>query len=319
MVIDKPELSSSSKVAAGIWNPVVFKRLTKSWLADEIVPVLLDFYTQSEKKLNCKFLDEKKIVKLFTEEQEVNLWKKKAEGEMSVYLDPAIFTLNEPIKSEAGFVLRTGNIDTIKFIDAIRKYLKESGCFLEESFSHVNLTINENTVSYKDYKADSIIFCEGYLMRDNPYFNHIPLKPAKGDVLTIKCEGLSIDFILNKNMFIMPLGNHLFKVGATYDWEDLTDTPSEKGKKELTDKLDKILPYGYEIIKHEAGVRPSTIDRRPVIGKSLIHPSLQIFNGFGTKAVMLVPYFAKQFVSYLNGESSLDKEVDCRRFKRVDN
>ena len=50
-VIDKPELSSCSKVAAGIWNPVVFKRITKSWMIDELMPEMLNFYRQSEKIL----------------------------------------------------------------------------------------------------------------------------------------------------------------------------------------------------------------------------------------------------------------------------
>lgn len=286
-------------------------------MADEIVPVLLDFYWDAEKTLGCKFLDEKKIVKLFTEEQETALWKKKAADEMALYLDPATFTIHEPINSEAGYVLRTGNIDTRKFLGESREYLTKTDSFLEEQFAFGNLTTTESSVSYKEYSADSIIFCEGYLMKNNPYFNYIPLKPAKGDVLTIKCKELNIDFILNKGVFIMPLGNDLFKVGATYDWEDLTDEPSEKGKKELVEKLNKILPYDYEVVKHEAGVRPSTIDRRPVIGKHPVNENIQLFNGFGTKAVMLAPYFAKQFILFLEGENKLNQEVDCRRFKQA--
>ncbi len=47
-VINNSDLSSCSSVAAGIWNPVVFKRLTKSWLADEVVPELNSFYSYAE-------------------------------------------------------------------------------------------------------------------------------------------------------------------------------------------------------------------------------------------------------------------------------
>lgn len=313
-MIDKPNLSLSSKVAAGIWNPVVFKRLTKSWLADEVVPALLTFYNEAEKTLECSFLEEKKLVKLFTEEQEIALWKKKAAGEMASYLDPVTFTIQEPIKSEAGIVLKTGNIDTLKFILAGKAYFIKNNGFIEEQFSFNHLSVNNEKISYKENSAGSIIFCEGHLMRENPYFSHIPLKPAKGDILTIKCEKLNTDFILNKGMFVMPLGDHLYKVGATYDWNDLNDIPGEAGKNELVDKLSRILPYPYEIVKHEAGVRPSTIDRRPVIGKHPVYENIQIFNGFGTKAVMLAPYFAKQFVAYLKDEGDPDTEVNCRRF-----
>jgi glycine oxidase len=47
-IIDAPQLSLSSKVAAGIWNPVVFKRLTKSYLADDLIPYLNTFYSEAE-------------------------------------------------------------------------------------------------------------------------------------------------------------------------------------------------------------------------------------------------------------------------------
>jgi hypothetical protein len=31
----------------------------------------------------------------------------------------------------------------------------------------------------------------------------------------------------------MPIGNNLFKVGATYEWNELNDLPTEKAKEEL--------------------------------------------------------------------------------------
>src|SRR5687767_7966704 len=70
MVIDKPELSACSKIAAGIWNPVVFKRLTKSWMIDEILPEMLRFYRKAGTDLKLKFITERNIIKLFSEQQE---------------------------------------------------------------------------------------------------------------------------------------------------------------------------------------------------------------------------------------------------------
>jgi glycine/D-amino acid oxidase-like deaminating enzyme len=143
------------------------------------------------------------------------------------------------------------------------------------------------------------------------------MKPAKGDVLTIFCKELSIDFILNKSVFVLPLGNHLFKVGATYDWLKLNDIPDTKAKEELIIKLNKIIPYPFQIVSHEAGVRPAVIDRRPVIGNHPEYENLIVFNGFGTKAVMLVPYFAKQLVNNLINNQTVSEEVDLNRFYSI--
>jgi len=319
IVIDKSELSASSRVAAGIWNPVVFKRLTKSWMIDELTPCLNEFYSSAEKILGVKFLEERKIAKLFTEEQEINLWKKKVSEDMREYLSEEILEMHEPTSSKYAIVKQAGNLDTVAFLNAVTVHLKANDSFLEEAFSHNDLRISATGVSYKNIDANEIIFCEGHLVKNNPHFNYIPFKPAKGDVLTISCKELDIDFILNKGMFIMPLGNHLFKCGATYNWQDLTDTPNPAGKEELIAKLKKMLPYDFDVIKHEAGVRPSVVDRRPVLGTHPIHSQLKIFNGLGTKAVMLAPFFAKQLCDYLIEGEDLNVEVDVRRFENLNN
>jgi glycine oxidase len=315
IVIDNASLSTSSRVAAGIWNPVVFKRLTKSWMIDELTPCLNEFYASAEKTLGVKFLEERKIAKLFTEEQEINLWKKKVTEDMRNYLSEEILEMHEPTSSKYSIVKQAGNLDTVTFLNATTQYLKTNDSYLEEAFNHDELKINASGVSYKNISATEIIFCEGHLVKNNPHFNYIPFKPAKGDVLTISCKELNIDFILNKGMFIMPLGNHLFKCGATYNWQDLTDIPNPAGKEELVAKLKKIIPYEFEVIKHEAGVRPSVIDRRPVLGTHPTHSQLKIFNGLGTKAVMLAPFFAKQLCDYLMEGKELNGEVDVKRFE----
>lgn len=317
-VIDQPQLSSSSKVAAGIWNPVVFKRLTKSWLADELVPELLDFYKYCETELNISLITKRKILKPFTEEQEKNLWLKKAQTE-NRFLDAATYEKYELSSSQRinsySFVLEAGNLDMPAFLDSTRTYLKNKQAYLEEAFEYHLLSTTPSGIEYKSINAGAVVFCEGHLVSNNPYFKQVPMKPAKGEVLTVKCEGLQLkEHILNKGIFIMPLGNNLYKIGATYEWEHLNDEPTPGKKEELTEKLKAVIQVPFEVIQHEAGVRPSVIDRRPLVGR---HPELNthfIFNGFGTKAVMLAPYFAKQFVNHLQQGSAMDHEVDPTRF-----
>jgi glycine/D-amino acid oxidase-like deaminating enzyme len=121
--------------------------------------------------------------------------------------------------------------------------------------------------------------------------------------------------VINKGVFILPLGNDIYKVGSTYEWDDLTEQPTEKGKAYLIEKLQKVLKIPFEIIDHQAGIRPTVLDRRPLIGLHPQHPALGVFNGMGTKGVMLAPYFAKQLVDFLENNLPLDKEVDIARFK----
>ena len=319
-VIDKQDLSLSSRIAAGIWNPVVFKRLTKSWLADEVVPELIHFYEFFEKELNASFVNKRFILKPFSEEQEKTFWLKKAESE-NEFLDKSIYedfkvTDTYSIKSYSK-VLQAGNIDVTTFLDATKNYISKHHQLIEEVFNHNILKRTNNGIEYKSCSAKNIIFCEGHLISKNPYFNWIPFKPAKGEVLTIICNDLHLEnSIFNKGFFILPLGNNTYKVGATYEWENPTDMPTESKKQELITKLNNVISTPYQIVKHEAGVRPSVIDRRPVVGCHPEYNNVYVFNGFGTKAVMLAPYFAKQLVNFIQHHSAIDLAVNPSRFNK---
>lgn len=318
LVIDEPSLSSCSRVAAGIWNPIVFKRLTQSWLATEVVPELMAFYKEASDLFGVQLINERAIIKPFTEQQEKNLWIKKAESNQE-FLDPEI---SHGLKLSAqdtlddySRVLQAGNLDVKLFLEKTQEYLLQHDSYLAGRFDYRELQYDGVNAYYKQFLTRHVIFCEGHLLGKNPFFDFIPLKPAKGEVLTIRCEGLLLERdILNKGIFILPLGNHAYKVGATYDWDDLSDTPTEAAKETLIHKLKAVISVPFEVIDHEAGVRPAVIDRRPVVGTHPVYHNHHIFNGFGTKAVMLAPFFARQFAEHFKNGKALHPEADPVRF-----
>lgn len=321
LVIDEPRLSACSRVAGGIYNPVVFKRLTKSWLADQVIPVMEEFYHKAESVLGKHFLQSVKIVHVLANADEENLWRKKAVNELADFIEPEI---HEPaselsfLKNRYGLVHKSGYLDMPGFLEQTRAFLREKKMLLEEKFDYDGLKTENDFVRYKNFSASKIIFCEGALYRNNPFFSHLKFKPAKGEILTIRSEELKLKNILTKDFFLLPLaGKNLFKLGATYDWDDLTDEPTADAREELEQKLRAAIPFSFEVVKQEAGVRPSTIDRRPVIGFHHTHQNVAVFNGFGTKGVMLAPFFAKHFCSFMENKSALWQEVDVKRFAPV--
>lgn len=321
LIIDEGVEHSTSAIAAGLYNPVVFKRLVKSWLADELIPFMDVFYKDAEQLLNKQFYFKKQIVKLFADEAEKTFWLKKSEEEVGTYLSKTIDThfLNELIDNPYGSaeVKAAGNLDTRIFLNAFRNYFLQKECLLQEKFKYGDLSISEKSVSYHNNDADKLIFCEGYKTTKNPYFNWLPFKLTKGELITIKLSGeafIPTEKVVNKGVFILPLGNNTYKVGATYEWQDLSEQPTEKGKLYLIEKLQKVIQAPFEIIAHQAGVRPTVLDRRPLIGLHPEHPAIGIFNGMGTKGVMLAPYFAKQFSLALDQRKAVSDEVNCNRF-----
>lgn len=318
-LIGRTELSLSSIIAGGLWNPIVFKRMTKSWMADELIAELERFYSNCEKKSGKKIMHQRGIAKSFVEQQEKNLWLKKSKNELNQFLDETIKTGNDPdlehcnVETEFGLVKQSGYIDMTAFLDASHNLFKEQT--IDEIFDYQALNVYEDYVSYKEFKARNIIFCEGYLVKNNPYFNWIPLKPAKGETFTISAPQLKLNHtIFNRNGFILRLDSGNFKVGATYEWHNLEQTPSEKGKNELLAKLNTLINCPYTIEAHHAGIRPSSTDRRPIIGAHPQYKNLFVFNGLGTKGVMLAPYFANNFVNFYLQNQEIVPEAHVKRF-----
>lgn len=319
LIVDDAALSASSKVAAGNFNPIVFKRLVKSWKADTLIPFADQFYRKAEQLLGSSFYWEKEIVKLFVDEKERDFWLSKAIlPENSPYLSSQVdfnFCRDFIQNNEgAAFVRGAANLYAAKFLADFRAYAVAKGLLLEKRFVYDDLREEQGGICYQTYNAKSIIFCEGHLATQNPYFSELPFKPAKGEILLVKIPGLKTDKIINKTVYMLPVGDELFLVGATYDWQDRTDQITVKAKEELIGKLKKLLKVPFEVVDQQAGVRPSISDRRPVIGMHPEHKRIGIFNGMGTKAVMLAPYFARQFLLSLDGNSTLDPEVELTRF-----
>jgi glycine/D-amino acid oxidase-like deaminating enzyme len=153
-------------------------------------------------------------------------------------------------------------------------------------------------------------------MQSNPFFKDLPLDGTKGELLLIKIPNLSIDFILKGDIFLIPIGNDLYKVGATYNWEDKTDIPTEEGKKELLDKLKAIVGLDFEIVDHKAGVRPTVKDRRPLLGRSIESDRIYVLNGLGTRGVLLGPFLAEALYNKIENNIPLEENISIHRYKK---
>ena len=318
-VIDT-NLQNSSRIAGGLYNPVILKRFSSVWQANEQMVLLEKFYETVQEKLKCQFNFKRPILRKFYSIEEQNNWFIASDkNDLAPYLSTKL--INQKIKGidspfDYGEVKHTGYVDVPLLIKKYKDHLRENNQFHEEAFDYAALTQHHDCVEYKNIKAKHIIFAEGFGMHANPYFKDLPLDGTKGELFVIKAPKLDLDVIINTSVFILPLGNHLFKVGATYNWQDKTNTPTEEGKQELIDRIKEILSCDFEIISHFAGVRPTVKDRKPLVGTHLEHNRIHILNGLGTRGVMIGPAMAKALFENIENNIPLDKVIDIKRFKK---
>ena len=318
-VVFNDDSQKSSIVAAGLYNPVILKRFSEVWKAKEQLKLALPLYSKIESELHIKIDHKLRILRRFTSIEEQNKWftasdKPSLESYLSLHL---IKNNTSEIDAPYGFgeVLHAGRLDTEILIENYKCFLNENNCLEERSFVHHDIQFKDDAICYENLRAKQIVFAEGFGVKQNPYFNTIPLTGSKGEILTIKAPDLKIDYAIKSSVFIIPLGDDLYNVGSTYNNDDKSNVPTDSAKEELISKLKTFINCDFQVVNHVAGVRPTVKDRRPLVGRHSKHANLYVLNGLGTRGVMIAPYVADKLFKFIENNEALDDEIDVNRFK----
>lgn len=316
MLMDPALPSNASRVAGGIVNPVTGKKLAKTWRVDELHPFALKTYQEIGKLIGAELVLQTRVNRYHSNPEDKVKFEEQAETQDWFKQYIQALQVNEPAINDTmgGFTIYPAlKIYGIKLMDGWRDFLKKEGRFIEETFDHSQLEILPEGIQYQNITAEKIIFCEGWGVRNNPWFKDLPFNAAKGEALIVRIKGLLPDEVFLKGVFLVPLGDDLYYIGSTNEWVFTDDKPSPHKLEELERKLQKALNLPYEIVDHQAAVRPAVKDRRPLIGQHAEYPQLVLFNGLGTKGYSLSPFFAEQLVKVLLGESEIDAAIDLKR------
>ena len=309
---------SASEVAGGLYNPLILKRFTLAFQAAKQLDYALPFYAEIEKRLGQQFDYKQEVVRILHEPAEQNRWFE-ARDRLGYerFMDDALLQNTTPqIKAphKLARVLETGRLDTAAFRAAYRQWLEAQGLLIQERLEYDRLETGADVLRYGEIEASHLVFAEGFGLKHNPFFNHLPLQGSKGELLTIHAPELEEKRVVKSSVFIIPLGNHQFRVGATYDNHNLNQETTDTAKDYLLQQLDKFLDTPYTVVDHVAGVRPSVSDRRPLVGQHEKLQRLWVLNGFGSRGVMIAPYASKHLYEAMYAGLALPEELDIKRF-----
>lgn len=321
LVIDDNAENASSKVAAGIINPVTGRRYVQTWMAEELMDFVQIAYKEFGNYLDQPLLNQKSIIDFFPSPQMRNAFVDRiSENDTFLHAYPDQNKFNQYFNYDfgCGEIRPAYTVNVQVMLSAWRKKLQELNSLKEEKFIAEDLVVKSDGVSYQGISAQKIIFCDGISSAQNPWFSLLPFSANKGEALIIECKDLTNEHIYKRGMMLSPLPEeNMFWVGSNYQWEFEDDQPSEKFYTATTQLLNNWLKKTYTVLAHKAAVRPATVERRPFVGFHPVYPSIGILNGMGTKGTSLAPFFAHQLAQHIVYNFSLAPEADVHRFQRI--
>lgn len=320
LVVDRDQAFTSSRISAGLITPVTGQKMTRSWRFEELWPVAASHYRRAELETGRRFFRRTSMVRLFT-----SLAEHRQFEQCFPVTDahPDVEFSSEPVDPQAfdvfhgGFVMSEGGqLDVVTYLEGSRQVFENDGCFHKR-----DLRFPEDVEFFPDgvrlpsmnIAANFLVLCQGFDGIGHHWFRDVQFKPCKGEILTIRIPGLAEERVVHRGIWLAPQGNHVFKVGATYEWTVLNGEPTVQGRDEITARLKSFLRLPFEVLAHSAAVRPIHKNQYPLLGFHPQWPQLGYFNGLGSKGTLHSPFFSQQLARAILDRTPVEAELDVTR------
>ncbi len=275
-------------MAAGLVNPVTGRNFSPSWRLGEFLPEAADFYRRVEMELG---------VPLWFP---LPVWRMAGAGEWSKIsgklADAAewVERVEEEVSGwRAAVILRGGGrVAARDFCEGTRRFF--SACRGEPP------------------DGARQVLCEGAagLMAGRPGGHRC----AKGEILTVQAADWAEDrIIVGGGGWLVPVGDGRFKAGSTYVWDRLDGEPTPDGRARVEEILRLLGGNDFDVVAHEAGIRPILRKSQPVIGP--MADGRVIFNGLGSKGSLYAPGVAGRLCDWLRDGGEIDADLDVRKLR----
>jgi glycine/D-amino acid oxidase-like deaminating enzyme len=273
-ITDRGE-GGSTRVAAGLINPVTGKNFEPSWRISGFHPRAMAFYRSLEEEFGETIWHPMPVLRLASSEKE---WAKISAKRDLPEVRP--WMASEHPVTPPGFagaveLVGGGWLDTKKFLNLSGDRFRDLGLFGDTGSPRIR--------------------CEGAagLLAGSMG----PHRCAKGEILTVRADWPETHIRIGAGGWLVPIGGGCFRVGSTYDWDNLDEKPTSAGLARITDIAAKLGGPGFGGIAHVAGIRPVLRRSQPLVGRD--DAGDWFLNGLGSKGTLYAPGMAGMLVDWL--------------------
>ncbi|MEO0405046.1 MAG: FAD-dependent oxidoreductase, partial [Bacteroidota bacterium] len=201
-VISSKEAPAASEVAAGMWNPVAFRRVIPTWNASQMVRALHQVYGDLQEELGSTFLYKRKIHRFFPNDDYRTTWNENTtKEELLPYIGASY-----PDKGE---VVEGGYVDLSHMISAWRNQLLGNQQF---DFGEMDqIQFMESKWLFHGQAFDHLVICTGLGMIKS-LEEQDWLRKNKGELLLLNSGKVDKSTILNNGKWVLPLEEGGYKL-----------------------------------------------------------------------------------------------------------
>ena len=299
LVVDRDEPITSSKIAAGLLTPITGRRFatTPGWR--ELRPAAERFYRSVEAECGESLFHTAGALRLFSDADERERFEARRHTITDLAADSGSIpdTLNAPF---GGYRMPpSARLDVAAFLATRRRVVGDRFRIADVEPSDIGIApgkvrLPDGTI------ASTVTFCCGFHPKPNPWFPGIRFEAAKGEMLLLRIPGLSLSQTIHAaGIWLAPAPGGCFRAGATYDWDDLSRTPTIAGREWVEERLRRFLTCEFEVVEHLAAVRPIVHGRQPIVETNPQHANVRMINGLGSKGSLHAPSLAGQLIGDL--------------------
>jgi len=217
--------------------------------------------------------------------------------------------------------------------------------------SSVNHLVFDKRWIVNNLEAEVLILANGYKINSFKETEHLPVKPIRGQMTAILSteQSARLKLPLCGDGHVLPSLNGMHQLGATYELKTAESQIKSHDDQINLAKLRQLVPeilWSEEVKNHWAGVRASTPDYLPLVGKIAMaeqfmqqfasletnakrwiaqagpyYPGLYACAGFGSRGLTTIPLCAEWLASMINNEigclpRNLQQALSPARFLR---
>lgn len=279
-ITDRDDATTASKVAAGLITPIIGQRLTLDPHFDRDYSRACGFYRRVEAELGVRFFHVPGAVRILRNSTERERFSRGLWGDR---VGPGQLSETHFAPLQGSFAMPSAaRLDVLSYLAASRAFFTDQGWFRKDDIAG---------------RGTTTIDCTGIAAMREGRLPADCFQPAKGEILTVCVAGLKESRTIHCGIWLTHWHDDLYRVGATYAWDQLDDRPTRAAREQLAKQLRMFLKLPFEIVGQDAATRPISCDRRPI--RKQLHSDHWAFNGFGTKGALLTPVHSRLLLRQL--------------------